>query len=301
MKKNIFKSKKLLLGMFGATILATTPIILTACSKVSQELLNKTISTGNGWLFATNNTTSYDINTMSTKALESDAGQKALSNYVISKLSLDWFERVSKEQNQTIIKRAYDKQVKAVNDEYKELVKSRKSSNGADFAIKFQQEDLDQVGGTESAWKEKKMLDWAKSELTSKLFETSYLAISKNGNIINYPNLTDLVESVQNSDNTTSKASFVFTKDAKGPLVNKFVDEEYAKFQKFVYDKWLEIENPYVVNMSLWKYGTPDKGINTIYNNTATGLDDSTTTNPGKYQFPYFQTKVTSVDRKSVV
>lgn len=294
MKKKFTKKLFLLLPLMSTLIIAT-PFILTSCSRISTELVDKTVWKENGEKFAelssstTSNNLKFDIKSITKKALETDAGLKSLSDNLYGKLTLNWLKETIKSPEQKNIKKQYDEQVKNIDKEYSELYKSSKNSYGSNFPLKFQQDVLDLNGGSESSWKEKRLINYAKTEFSSKLFANNYLSITKKTgdttDVIYYPNESQVLKAV------TKTEGYDFGFDPKGKGESKVVtelDKEFAKFQQFIFDKWVEKVNPFVVNMSLWKYGTPIEGITSIYNNKATGNDDSATKNPGTYAFPYF-------------
>lgn len=294
MKKKFTKKLFLLLPLMSSLIIAT-PFVLTSCSSISTELVDKTIWKENGEKFAelssstTTNNLTFDIKSITKKALESDVGLKALSDNLYGKLALNWLEETIKDPEQKNIKKQYDEQLKNIDKEYSELYKSSKNSYGANFPLKYQQDVLDLNGGSESSWKEKRLTNYAKTEFSSKLFANNYLSITKKTvdttDVIYYPNESQVLKAVTKTDGY----DFGFNPKGKGESkVATKLDEEFAKFQQFIFDKWVEKVNPFVVNMSLWKYGTPIEGITSIYNSKATGNDDSATKNPGTYAFPYF-------------
>ena len=280
--------KKLMFFTLVAVSSISAPILLVACSNVNKELIDKTVAKGNGDVFAIGSENKkYDLNWFLKEALKADAGQRKLTDFVIASLALDWFKRAAKEPTEKMLKRTLDAQEKTVKDEYKNTFDSSKKTYGKDFSLKFQQDVLDQSGGTEASWKQKKMLEWAKSVLSGEIFKKFYLAVVKTDGdkqtVISHPVEDQILDAVSESNGY----SFTFSKDAVENK-NDFSDNEYAKFQQFVFDQWVQIENPFVLNMVLWKYGTPVNGINSLYNQSSTGLDDSQTKNSGNYKFPYF-------------
>ncbi len=287
MKKNIFRNKKILIGIGSLATLVAAPIILTSCSSIDKTLIEKTFSKGNGTSFANN----YSIAQVAEQALKTDAGAKAMASNVANTLLLDWFDRLSKESGQEVTKRAYDSQKKTVDDDYKNELKNSTNTNGANHELKFQQDQLDPNGGTEDSWKKKKMLEWAKSEFATRLFEKDYLAvvdINDSNSVTMQPTIDQIRKSVKNDG-----YKFAFTENAiQNGNKNPYADKEYAKFQQFIFDQWVQVENPYIINMVLWKYGTPKEGISNIYNKDASSISDKTAT--GNYSFPYFATNGTS-------
>lgn len=278
MKKQIKNKKlKLIKVLSSAFFLSAPAILLASCSSVNKELIENSISKGDGSNFATG----YNIKKVATEALKSDSGQKAYQEYLTSNLALQWFKNLAKTDPQT--KRDLDNEIKNIDDSFKSTIDSYKNNNGADWELKFQQEFLDLNGGTEQAYKEKQLLSWAKNRLSSELFNSDYSALlNSNNQVIRSNSESDLLKGL------TGEYHFGFSADTKLIGQNKNSDPAYADFQQFIYDKWIEIENPFVVNMSLWKYGTPgSEGMSNFYN-----LDSSTSITSGTYEYPYFNNAV---------
>lgn len=278
MKKQIKNKKlKLIKVLSSAFFLSAPAILLASCSSVNKELIENSISKGDGSMFATG----YNIKKVATEALKSDSGQKAYQEYLTSNLALQWFKNLAKTDPQT--KRDLDNEIKNIDDSFKSTIDSYKNNNGADWELKFQQEFLDLNGGTEQAYKEKQLLSWAKNRLSSELFNSDYSALlNSNNEVIRSNSESDLLKGL------TGEYHFGFSADTKLIGQNKNSDPAYADFQQFIYDKWIEIENPFVVNMSLWKYGTPgSEGMSNFYN-----LDSSTSITSGTYEYPYFNNAV---------
>lgn len=274
MKKQVNNKKLRLMKVLSSTFFLSAPaILLASCASVNKELVENSISKSDGSLFATG----YNIKKVATEALKSDAGQKAYQEYVTSNLALQWFKKLAISDPQT--KRDLDNEIKNIDDTYNSNVDSYKKSNGADWELKFQQEFLDVNGGTEQAYKEKQLLSWAKTRLASELFTSDYSALLNSSNQVVRSNAeSDLLKGL------TGEHHFGFSSDTKLIAQNKNSDPAYADFQQFIYNKWIEVENPFVVNMSLWKYGSPGTdGLKSLYN-----LDAGSTLTTGTYEYPYF-------------
>ena len=262
-KKKIFRY--LSIAFFGIM-----PLALASCTSTTSasELLNKSISIGDG----NNLTSSISLKDYVKTALKSDAGMKAYVNDISMQLILDWFKRVADSNTQFDYKTMYDNQVKSVNETWDETVENYKSSNSSTWAIKAQQNDFDPNGGTEEAYKEKKMTEFTLSKFKEFLFNKDYLTFKDSNNkaVLNPTSM-----SIDNLYEALSKGSFLFANAAESNNTSEInIDTEYANFINYIWEKYVEIENPYVVNMSLWKYGTPSQGISDLY----LGLSDSTTT-----------------------
>lgn len=281
-KTNSVNKKKKYFFLFSSlSIAAVSSITLAACGAIDTNLVDKTISKGNGNIFASN----YDLSTMTKKAFENDSAQKSYLSSMVNKLLLSWITNLANDGKNISFKKALDAQIKTVNDEFESVRKSSLDNNTDNFPLVFQQNELDANGGTEQAWKDNKMLSWANTYFQGKVFEKDFLTILDSSN---NPIVTPSEQMIIDAINNTNGYSFGFSKDAYNPTIakNNLLDPIFANFQKFVFDEWVQKENPFVVNMSLWKYGTPKDGINSVYLPKVSS--DETTASPGTYAFPYF-------------
>ena len=305
-----FKKRRTMLTFLGVGILLSTPMVLTGCSSsVSQEIENNTVWIDNGSKVASN----MSLNDFVNNGLQSQAGMEAYIKDVDSSLILKWYQLLNERSNLETYKQNWSEQNKSINDQWNDLVTKYKKYYGSDWAAKLQQVELDPNGGTESSWKESKWKDWARNKFSSDLFSKNYLTILNDSNgsqtAISRRDRQTLLTVLEknklngNGSGTDNTQTFGFSNLAVGDNVTDSqyidVDKEYANFVQYVYDKWIEVDNPFVVNMVLWKYGTPVEGINSIYNNVSTSAasensssdsssDSSTTSNDGTYEFPYF-------------
>lgn len=261
---------------------------LSSCASINQELISQSISKGDSKNFAQG----YDLNQTSKFALESNGSQNTYFDYNINELLLDWIDFLARKGDQITYKNLLDSQKKNIDNEFNGIVESSKKNNGADFELKFQQDELDPNGGTEENWKKRKLLDWARTEFTNKVFEKNYLSIvDSNNNVLKLPTESQIEDAIDTTNVGSTK--FAFSPGIiEGNQKNSYLDPIYAHFQQFIYDQWVQIENPFVINMSLWKYGTPTSGINSVYLPTisASQPDEGGNILPstGNYNFPYF-------------
>lgn len=307
--KSIKNKRKIMLACLGVGILSSTPLFLSACSgAVSQTLQEKTVYINDGTKISSN----LSLSDFSKNALKSKAGMEAYLQDVNSSLILKWYELLSQKSNIASYRQSWSEQNQSINDEWDDLVDEYKSKYGSDWQARLQQDVLDVNGGTQASWKNSKWKSWAKDKFSSDLFSQDYLTIlnkdTTSGETTSanpsrtFQSLLDVLEkNTLDGGNQTFGFSSLAKNDSIGNGDYIDVDNEYANFIQFIYDKWIEINNPYVVNMALWKYTTPKDGINSIYKNasTTTSSDtttddstdsstDSTTSTAGTYQFPYF-------------
>ncbi|WP_229503143.1 DUF3713 domain-containing protein [Malacoplasma penetrans] len=289
-------NKKRILKTLGILSFGIVPIVLSSCSSTST-LISRTVSKNDGSLFETYTTLKEQAN----YALNSDTGMKEFLKGITDDLILNWLYRLSQTSNVSF-SNSYNNQRTQINEDYKDLVDSYKKTHGSSWALKFQQEVLDPVGGTEDAYKKDKWHSWATSQFETYLFNTDYLTYKDaNGNIVEQSQLSS--KTVSDLYTALKNQNFQFAVPTSN--TNDY-DAQYAKFMQYIWDQYVQIENPYVVNMSLWKYGTPTQGLGSLYTHaestTTTQNEDSsnsdsssgedsgstTTTNTGSYIYPYF-------------
>lgn len=288
------KFKKYYKALIGVVTLGVAPLFLSSCASVSSDLIDDSVSKGDGKNFATN----YSIATIAKNALKNQTSATKFFDQQIGELVLSWYESLASSNKYPSIKTAYEDQKESVDDDYDSTVKNSRDSNGADFPLKFQQDELDIHGGSESSWKKEKMLTWAIDKFKTDVFNNFYFSIvDNNNNVISKPSTDQIKNALLNTSNKTNsnitggdnQYYFGFATNPDTDRVNLEINKEYANFQKFIYDEWVKSENPFVVGISGWKYGTPTNGLKTLYDSKA--LD---TTTAGTYQFPYFSDKATS-------
>lgn len=265
MTKHKKKLKILSFSLFGLL-----PLAISSCSTVSSsgQLIKKSVSVGSGEYLDEN----ISLRELSGISLLSTSGMKAYLDEVANSLILDWFKRASEQSNSFEYKTMYNNQTKSVEDSWKDLVKKYKNEDSSSWSIKVQQNELDPNGGTVESYKNRQMRNWAKEKFLENLFKVDYLTFKDaSNNIIKTPTTA----TVSDLYTALSSQKFLFASSetiANQNLLN--INQEYANFVNYIWDKYVQIENPFVVNMSLWKYSTPVEGMSKIY----LGVEDSTTT-----------------------
>lgn len=285
-KKSLRKSrifKILALGM-----LVSVPIAFTSCSDVSQSSLDNSFLSNNKTNFSDN----FSLKDMALQALKTDSGQNAFLSYIAGQLSWNWFVSVSQKDSE--YKSLVDNQKDLVDQQWNDLVSQYKQKYGGDWALKLQQDVLDPNGGDVNSWKQIQLNNWAKNELQSKLFDNNYIGIltDANGSVNVSPTADEILTALKNStSSSTTYPQYGFSANAV-QVVNQNTDPYYSAFQKFIYGKYICLENPFVIVSSLWKYSQPTNGINSIYSSagTSSSSDGSSSTGDavGSYAFPYF-------------
>lgn len=314
MKKK-FLSKNKLFKLFSLGLLASTPIILTSCSsQPSAEAIDDSFLTKNGLNFAQN----FSFNDLAKQALKSEAGQNAFLNYLSGTLAYNWLNKVAlnnKEYASLVNGKKED-----VDQQWNDLVDEYKEKHGADWSLKLQQEVLDINGGSIDSWKQIQLNSWALTQLQNKLFYNNYVAVVKdaNGEINAAPTKSDMITALSNSNKDNNYPRLGFSKNVPA-IVDETTDPYYADFQSFIFDNYVELENPYVVTTTLWKYSAPTDGIDSIYKTASTTSsggdsdtsttaegddttdDSTTTTSSASYEFPYFDENNRTNDSRSTV
>lgn len=299
-KKKIRKFTSL---TFGLGVVSIIPAVLTSCSSISSSLLEEYVPKGTGLNLATGD--NYSLTDLTKYSLSTNTGMEAWFKQIVNQAILQWYQRLGSDSSQSLDKAGYARQLsaekKSINDSYDSAYDSTDGKNTTEKNYLFQQKELDPNGGTEDSWKKQKWLDWASTKLESDLFANLYLSlVDGNGNRVKttYDNLNKAL-STNNGTASTADASnnisFKFNKNAlKGTSTSSndnYVNNEYANFQQFIFDQWVQSENPFIINYEKWSYGTPGQGLDTIYNADAIGkTTTSTSTIAGSYAFPYFNT-----------
>ncbi|RXY96084.1 hypothetical protein D8X55_04790, partial [Malacoplasma penetrans] len=192
--------------------------------------------------------------------------------------------------NNSEYKTLLDNKRNSINNSYNDSVKSYKKTHGSNWELKFQQEVLDPNGGTKEAYINSQLYSFARSTFTDKLFSTFYLSIydtSKNEVVI-YPTKENILDALKNSsgitnNGTNANQNLRFKFDNKVDLTadaNEEPNKSFAAFQDYIYQKYVEYENPYIVDNVQWNYSTPSgsDGINSLYKiptNSSSGEGDS--------------------------
>lgn len=301
--KTKFNKKKIISISIALISTFSISFILASCSQIDSSLISNSISKDNGKKFSTN----ISLEEMIRESAKSEVGMQAILNYYSGKMSLNWLENVASQPDQIIYRNLIEDKKKEIDKEYSNSYNEYKKNNNVNADLLFQQNVLDLSGGTESSWKESKLFEWAKSEVSTKIFEKNYLTIKENGVSKNNLSETDMLNAlnaskanfnpVTNSTISPVVNGFSFSDDAIASGKNIYVDIEYSKFQQFIYDNWAQMDAPFIVNMSLWKYSQPEKGINDLFSAaTAPTTDEEGNSTGGgaNYQFPYFSDQRTN-------
>lgn len=286
MKKIKLFKKRLLLGMLMVSSISF-PIILSSCSSTSTAI-DKLVSKGDG-LKLSEQTSLSDF---AKSALLSDAGMKKYADQIVGQSLFNLMTKLgsndSPSKKKALYKQKFDENEETIKESFESTQESSKSTNGSDFPIKFQQEELDPHGGSEESWKKEKQLEWAITEFKNMAFENLYVSlVDSSGNhvLVTQENLNKVF-------NNGSEVKIAFTPnynlDSSKPNFDSFVVSEIAKFQEFVFNQWVKSENPFIVNFATWSYGSITGNSNN-YKTTATGHANNFT-NPfqSTYSFPYF-------------
>ncbi|MEF9985207.1 MAG: hypothetical protein RR697_02410 [Malacoplasma sp.] len=315
-KTKLSKSKIVLTTLACLSFGSFSLFALSSCGSISQSLLDKRISKGDGTKIADG----YDLNRYSTSAIKNSNGSRLYLDNVSNRLALSWIESIASRPGNNDYKTALENEKKFIDKSYNDTFDSYKKNNGSDFPLIFQQEILDPSGGTEESWKQDKLLTWARTEFQTKAFSKDYLTTinTTTKDKVPSPSKTDLIGAISGTPN-----SFAFTEKANESLseIDTYLDPIYANFHKFIFDKWVEIENPFVINMALWKYSTPKNGLNSVYLSapapaptpppsesslsmeeikTREGEGDATPVS-GSYIFPYFSNDNATNDASGTV
>lgn len=270
-KKNIFKFKrnKILLSMIGATTLTAVPMLVSSCSSVSQDLIDKSYLVSKDGKFTSDISTSTIIR----ESLKTNSGMKSYIEAIANEIVYNWLIKTSNDDIK--IKNNLNAEVKKIDKEYNKLVDDYKKKKGANWELLFQQEVLDPNGGNEESYKKRKIYEFAKSHFISLLFANLFLTVYDNTSkkvILNPTNqqILDGLYGISGVNKTNTQAitnNLTYKFDSSAILTsNSIYDPQFAELQQFIFDKYVEYTNPYIINMSLWKYGTPKIGIENIYN-----------------------------------
>ncbi|MDE7075160.1 MAG: hypothetical protein K2O21_00800, partial [Malacoplasma sp.] len=183
---NKLKFKKFLPLILSLGAITVVPTVLTSCSsEISSTLLDNLVSKGNG-LRLTNN---LDLSDLAKYSLTTTTGSKKWHNQLNNQAIYQWYSNLANNNdlsnNKDGYHRLWEVQKQKIDDDYKSVYDSSKESNGNDFLLKFQQNELDVNGGNEDAWKKQKWLEWASSSFASDLFSNFYLSlVDKSGNFV---------------------------------------------------------------------------------------------------------------------
>lgn len=319
--KKVKKNRLLINTLMLSTLSIGLTLSLTACSNNLTKLKDKSIFSEfkENLLETSNPLGDYktDIKSLVLRAVKSTNGQNEAISYLGSWVALKIIDQLvkSEEQLQGSEKKhtnAYNAEMKKEDKDYNELVKSYQKQYKEAWELKFQQEILDPAGGTKESYLNNKKHSWAVSYLSQFLFKNFYLGLfDSSDKLIASPTESQLMDIFDTSKNIKYKfdaktISDSFPDSTDQPTNTKLIDQIAAKYQQIAFDSWVQMENPYVINMSLWKYGTPASGMSKYYTNAKdtvsseggsksvregeNGGDSSTTTSAsGSYIYPYFE------------
>ena len=319
------KKSKLFFSLMGLTALfLTASFTLTSCSSNLKKLVEKSkLNNGSTDLFTFDDDFTPEWKSLSSlfgnggvisRALESSVGQNEMLTFISGaiafKIITTKLPQKDYKGNDSRHKLAFDKFKKDAKKEYDELVKNYKKNHKDAWQLKIQQEVLDPVGGTWESYGYNKLFSWATGYLNGLIFNKLFLGLFDNkDNLVHTPtqlnvfNILNKTSGTNNKDKITYKFSPKTIHDKKTEAENVI----FAQLQQLVFDEWIQFENPFVVNMSLWKYGAPTDGISSVYthaSDTTTSTDpdgnETTTTNGGSYEYPYFNTKSSNTDPSTV-
>ncbi|MCF0217684.1 MAG: hypothetical protein HUJ42_01415 [Malacoplasma sp.] len=130
-------------------------------------------------------------------------------------------------------------------------------------------------------------MSWASSTFSTDLFANLYLSVvDANGNYL--PSTT---VNLQNAIQNTNGIKFAFSSKGLNKSVDSFVATQYAAFQDFIFNQWVQSENPFIINYVDWSYSAPINGLSSVYNKDAYGQTVTGDTIAPSYKFPYFSEK----------
>lgn len=300
MKKR-FKFKKIAWLSLGLASAVVIPTIITSCSSTtSQKLIDKTIMKNNGLSFSS----TLSLNDVIKKALKNEAGATRFANQIVGQSLWTWYNNLAKDnsisKDKALYKRTLEKKNKEIDENFSGLEANIKNNNPrGDYYLLLQQNELDLHGGTEASWKKEKQIEWAISQFKEDVFKDVYVSlVDKDGQYLK--NTPDNLANVLKANGGNGGVKFAFSANYNNTTVNKdtAVIEKYAKFQEFVFNQWVQDENPFVVNSVTWNYSSMDRNTN-IYTTEATG-QNANASFAGTYNFPFFDNKPTN-DNESVV
>lgn len=268
------KSKKLLLTTCAVgLLLGSTLTFATSCSEVSREILDDMVNHGDYTKFSTNVT----VNEMIQNALLSSTGQEAMRKLKAQEIIYNWYAKKA-EKNETK-KNRLDELKKEVDDDYDSNVQSYKDSHRNDWKYYFQNEVLNTAGGYEETYKQAKLYEKVAEEFTSEVFSEGNFNFGwKHGDpahpIYSLSGVGYEDDAFNDPDNWDDFGFYSEVQKEYNP--NNFDDEgnlkestetiqEYTWIQNYIFERWFNETNPYLVSMSLWKFSDSIYGMDTIY------------------------------------
>ncbi|MGL4647469.1 MAG: DUF3713 domain-containing protein [Mycoplasmoidaceae bacterium] len=311
MKKSKSKFVRLSLITLGlVAIVSPSVLLLASCSGADQKKDKDRVDRGDGTLFAKNEKNPAISTTLEEGLYEALTNEGSMTKSLdghISNLFYNTIKFISEElvnesgdKGNATFSRDLKNKEEEIDKDYKKLVENEQK-NSSDWERNLQDNYLDPNGGTEESYKNIKRNEWALTYLTDKIFEESFIFTAKNGAVIKTPQVSDLMKALNKIDGY----SFIWKGENK-------LENFYAAIQEFVFEEWLMNEKPMIVNMSLWKYGTPKGGINSIFNTNIKvtepepeeqamkNIDSRQTDLAGTYEFPYFSSSADNSNFSSI-
>lgn len=280
MKKNINIKKIITFSTILSTCVGISAVVVS-CGP-SQRAINslfKPNSELNGFSNYSN-----DLNSIVTSSLVQDNGFDTFLNSKLGDLLKIWYE----ENKNTIIKERYEDFKNDVSKEWENLIKEEKDKNGNDYWLNIQKDILDANGGTEDTWKINKLNEKLLDDFTSNLFSTSYLNfVDKNGKVESNLTREQISNSERWKDIKFTDGGFL-TNSEDELQKDQNINETYAQIQNFIFDKWVEQENPNLVSRIVFTNETPKNSeLDTIFDKNKIGSDLT-----ASYSFQVFQNNI---------
>lgn len=283
--------------------IASIPIIASACSTSNSKNLIKASyfsNIGNGKL-----SSNISLDDILKQSLKTNNGASVYLSSIINESIYNWFLKILNNKNNSNgltsqkIKKGLELEIKTVKKEYDDLIKNYKNQNKTNWAIKFQQNVLDENYGSSQNYIYEKLANWSKDKFSDFVFDKLFLSIvdSKNQIIRNFNKeqlLTTLYNATINKENQqNNNLKFAFDKNSS-LVVDEQTDNLFAKLQSFVFDKYVEYSNPFIVTHAQWDYGSPSNKSSSYFNFNQNQSDQNNQNNKtkapnkGSYIFPYF-------------
>lgn len=263
--------------------LGIIPIVASTCGVSSTFIKNSYFTSNSNGKLSSN----LSLTQISKDSLKTNSGMQSYLKSVVNKILYNWLVNLA--QKNSDYKSKLDSEIKTVNDSYNDSVDSYKDKYGSSWQLKFQQEVLDPAGGTKESYINNQLYSFARTTLTNDLFSSLYVCVydDTNKKVVLNPTADQIFQALKNmtsssGDSTSSTPKYVFKFDRGIDLLSKDnPGDEFAKFQDFIFQKYVQYENPYIVDYSLWKYSTPSgtDGINSVYNTSNTGSDNNDSSN----------------------
>lgn len=258
--------------------LGVIPIVVSACGVSSTFIKNSYFTSGSNGQLSSN----LSLSQISQDSLKTNTGMQAYLKTTVNKILYNWLVELGK--NNSDYQSKLDSEISSVNTSYNDLVKTYKDKYGSSWELKFQQEVLDPAGGTKDSYINNQLYTFARTTFTTNLFSSLFVSVydKTTSKVVLNPTVDQILSALKtatsstNAQATTDSNTYTFKFDRGIDLLSEqYPDEEFAKFQDFIFQKYVEYENPYIVDYTTWKYGTPSgsEGINSVYNTSNTGTD----------------------------